>query len=115
MGRSVLGVRQVTQTHLQDEGRRSTPCGYVIPPIKAQETHEKKEAVLMGWFRRMVDNLKADLKFYASKPDKRRKGGFGSKSKAIKFVREGDPSKGITGSYAGPRVWEQALDELGWD
>lgn len=69
----------------------------------------------MPWFRKMVDNLKADLSFYASKPDKRRKGGFGSRSKAIKFVREGKPSMGIQKSYAGTRVWEQALDELGWD
>ena len=43
-----MGIGQVTQTHLQDKGRRSTPCGYVIPPIEAQETHEKKEALLMA-------------------------------------------------------------------
>ena len=49
MGRSILGVRQVTQTHLQDEGRRSTKGRHVIPTIEAQAAYEEKGAVLMAW------------------------------------------------------------------
>tara|TARA_R110000751_G_scaffold16460_4_gene52024 strand:+ start:343 stop:540 length:198 start_codon:yes stop_codon:yes gene_type:complete len=61
----------------------------------------------MGWFDDMVENLKVGLKFYESPIDpKTRKGGYGSRSKAIKQMRKE--------SYAGSRVWEQALDELGW-
>jgi hypothetical protein len=48
MGRPILGVRQVAQTHLQDEGRRSTKGRHVIPTIEAQAAYEEKGAILMS-------------------------------------------------------------------
>jgi len=60
------------------------------------------------WFNDMVKNLKIGLTFYASPIDpKTRKGGGMTRGQAIKQMRKE--------SFAGTRVWEQALDELGWD
>ena len=56
----------------------------------------------------MVKNLKASLLFYTSPIDpKTRKGGGLTRSQAIAKVRKE--------SIAGPRVWKQTFEELGWD
>ena len=65
------------------------------------------EEVMVKWFDDMVRNLKESLLFYSSPINpKTRKGGGMTRSQAIAKVRKE--------SFAGTRVWEQALDELGW-
>ena len=62
---------------------------------------------VLKWFDDMVRNLKESLLFYSSPINpKTRKGGGMTRSQAIAKVRKE--------SFAGTRVWEQALDELGW-
>ena len=60
------------------------------------------------WFNDMVRNLKESLLFYSSPINpKTRKGGGLTRSQDIAKVRKE--------SIAGPRVWKQTFEELGWD
>lgn len=58
-------------------------------------------------FEDLVKGVMGSLKFYSSKPDpKTRKGGFGSRKKAIAQTKKE--------SIAGPKVFDEAYRRLGW-